>query len=68
MHEKPLTDHPLWQSVRELITQKNDSAWTEPVVTDNETYVLFRDKIFAFTQVVDDLFKRTPAVLTVAKL
>lgn len=64
MHEKPLTDHPLWQSVRELITQKNDSVWTEPVVTDNETYILFRDKIFAFTEVIDTLFKKTPAVLT----
>jgi hypothetical protein len=64
MLNKPLNDHPFWQSIREVMEQLESPIWSEPVITENESYTLHRDKIFAFVKLVDSLFKSTPAVLT----
>jgi hypothetical protein len=57
------TEHPLWNTLTELLQLQTDTSLTEPVVASNDQLALARDKVFALAQVIRSLMQTTPITL-----
>lgn len=56
-------DHPIRQTIANLLEQAKSPEFSAPVVADNEQFAFARDKTFAQARMLEDLLRVTPAVL-----
>lgn len=56
--------HPLRNTLEQVLQLQNDPAMTDPAIADHEQHSFARDKTFAIAQVVRSLLDSTPVVLS----
>jgi hypothetical protein len=56
-------EHPLWNTLTQLLQLQSEPSFSEPAVTSNDQIVFARDKVFALGQVIRSLMQTTPAIL-----
>jgi hypothetical protein len=56
-------EHPLWNTLTQLLQLQKEPSFNEPAVTSNDQLVFARDKVFALGQVIRSLMQTTPATL-----
>lgn len=56
-------EHPLWNTLAQLLQLQAEPSFNEQAVTSNDQLVLARDKVFALGQVIRSLMQTTPAIL-----
>lgn len=56
-------EHPLWNTLTQLLQLQAEPSFNEPAVASNDQIALARDKVFALGQVIRSLMQTTPATL-----
>jgi hypothetical protein len=56
-------EHPLWNTLTQLLQLQAEPSFNEPAVTSNDQLVFARDKVFAIGQVIRSLMQTTSATL-----
>lgn len=56
-------EHPLWNTLTQLLKLQTEPSLNEPAVTSNDELVFARDKVFALGKVIRSLMQTTPATL-----
>lgn len=56
-------EHPLWNTLTQLLQLQTEPSLNEPAVTSNDQLLFARDKVFALGQVIRSLMQTTPATL-----
>ena len=63
MSESAYKSHPIWSLVAQIAETKENEAFYEPAIAENEQYSFARDKVFATALVIRAYLEHTPAVL-----
>lgn len=59
-------DHPIRAVLSRILEMQGAQEFSDPAVSDNESYAFARDKVFAIAHAIQALLQQTPAELTSA--